>query len=186
MGRSHCNKLFLGEFGVASDPTSLTALNNMLGYMAQHTDVWEGGTYWAGGPWLGNYMYSVEPTDGVDKPQMGVLEQYVSTTIETDGSTSLTEFGGNYYLINAGGTGPELQYQGAPITVGQFGTDVPIGTEQTPSGYDVAFKDSATGLYTVWVTDSSGNFTSFVFTNVAGTNPALEALVSIKTSMATA
>jgi endoglucanase len=45
------NKLFLGEFGVASDPTSLTALNNMLGYMAQHTDVWEGGTYWAGGPW---------------------------------------------------------------------------------------------------------------------------------------
>ena len=47
------NKLFLGEFGVASDPTSLTALNNMLGYMAQHTDVWEGGTYWAAGRLVG-------------------------------------------------------------------------------------------------------------------------------------
>ena len=82
------NKLFLGEFGVASDPTSLTALNNMLGYMAQHTDVWEGGTYWAAGAWWGNYMYSVEPTNGVDKPQMGVLDQYVQKTIEADGSTS--------------------------------------------------------------------------------------------------
>ena len=92
------NKLFLGEFGVASDPTSLTALNNMLGYMAQHTDVWEGGTYWAGGPWWGSYMYSVEPTNGVDKPQMGVLDQYAQRTIETNGSTSLTEFGDDYYL----------------------------------------------------------------------------------------
>jgi endoglucanase len=45
------NKLFLGEFGVASDPTSLTALDNMLTYMQQHADAWQGGTYWAGGPW---------------------------------------------------------------------------------------------------------------------------------------
>jgi aryl-phospho-beta-D-glucosidase BglC (GH1 family) len=170
------NKLFLGEFGVASDPTSLTALNNMLGYMAQHTDVWEGGTYWAAGAWWGPYMYSVEPTNGVDKPQMGVLDQYIQRTIETDGSTGLMEFGGHYYLVNDAGTGPELQYQGAPVTAGQFGTDVPIGAEQTSSGYDVAFKDSSTGLYTIWATDSNGNFTSVVLSNVSATNPALETI----------
>ena len=162
------NKLFLGEFGVASDPTSLTALNNMLGYMAQHTDVWEGGTYWAAGPWWGSYMYSVEPTNGVDKPQMGVLEQYVQTTIEADGSTSLTEFGGNYYLINAVGTGPELKDGGAAVTAG--GSWVPIAAEQTAAGYDVALKLLGANEYTVWSTDSNGNFSSLVFSNVSGTS----------------
>src|ERR1700733_3808952 len=168
------NKLFLGEFGVASDATSLTALNNMLGYMAQHTDVWEGGTYWAAGPWWGNYMYSVEPTNGVDKPQMGVLEQYVQTTIEADGSTSLTEFGGNYYLINAVGTGPELKDGGAAVTAG--GSWVPIAAEQTAAGYDVAWKLSGANEYTVWSTDSSGNYLTTLIPSVPGNSIALEAL----------
>lgn len=70
------NKLFLGEFGVADDPTSLAALDNMLTYMRAHPDAWQGAAYWAGGPWWGDYMYSVEPTGGVDKPQMDVLEQH--------------------------------------------------------------------------------------------------------------
>lgn len=70
------NKLFLGEFGVADDPTSLAALDNMLTYMRAHPDAWQGAAYWAGGPWWGDYMYSVEPTAGVDKPQMDVLEQH--------------------------------------------------------------------------------------------------------------
>src|SRR3954453_21247561 len=33
------NHLFLGEVGVATDQTSLTALDRMLSYMHQHTDV---------------------------------------------------------------------------------------------------------------------------------------------------
>jgi hypothetical protein len=95
--------------------------------------------------------------------------------IESFGSTRLVQVGANYDLDSiSSGTGPELQYQGAPVTVGQFGTDVPIGAEQTSTGYDVAFKDSATGLYTVWTTDGSGNFISSVLANVSGTSPALE------------
>lgn len=70
------NKLFLGEFGVASDSTSLTALDKMLAYMKQHESVWQGATYWAGGPWWGNYMYSAEPNGGTDKPQMSILQKY--------------------------------------------------------------------------------------------------------------
>ncbi len=169
------NKLFLGEFGVASDSTSLTALNNMLGYMAQHTDVWEGGTYWAGGPWLGKYMYSVEPTNGVDKPQMAVLEQYVQTTILANGSAGLTEFGGHYYLVNAAVTGAELEYAGAAVAAG--GSWTPIGAEQVAGGgYDVAWENTSTGQYTVWGTNSNGNYLSNLIPDVSGNSIALESL----------
>jgi endoglucanase len=73
------NRLFLGEVGVSTDQTSLTALDGMLTYIQQHTNVWEGVTFWAGGPWWGNYMYSIEPQNGVDKPQMTILLQHLVT-----------------------------------------------------------------------------------------------------------
>ena len=74
------NKLFLGEFGVASDQTSLTALNNMLDFMEQHPQAWQGATYWAGGAWWGNYAFSAEPnsmSNPVDKAQMTVLVNHI-------------------------------------------------------------------------------------------------------------
>lgn len=77
--RATGNELFLGEFGATSDATSLAALDNMLRYMDDNADVWIGGTYWAAGPWWGDYMFSIEPTsltNPVDKPQMDVLERY--------------------------------------------------------------------------------------------------------------
>ena len=83
-------KLFLGEFGAGSDQASVTALGNMLSYMTQHGDVWQGGTYWAAGPLWGNYMFSAEPSNGVDKPQMTVLEQYEHGTSPTAGTTTPT------------------------------------------------------------------------------------------------
>jgi endoglucanase len=73
------NRLFLGEVGVTTDQTSLTAFDGMLTYMQQHTDAWQGMTYWAGGPWWGNYMFSIEPQNGADKPQMTVLLQHLSS-----------------------------------------------------------------------------------------------------------
>jgi endoglucanase len=80
--RANGKKLFLGEFGVASDSQSLTALNNMLSYMQQNSDVWIGGTYWAGGPWwdANSFGFDIEPSGSagayVDRPQMGVLRSY--------------------------------------------------------------------------------------------------------------
>jgi aryl-phospho-beta-D-glucosidase BglC (GH1 family)/20S proteasome alpha/beta subunit len=172
------NKLFLGEFGVASDPTSLTALNNMLGYMAQHTDVWEGGTYWAAGPWLGNYMYSVEPTNGVDAPQMGVLDQYVTKTIESAGSTSLIEFGTNFYFDNiSSGAAVEFKYSGTPVTANEFAGWSFTAAEQTSTGYEVALHLANTDQYTVWDTDSNGNVVSNATGGiVSGSSSALESL----------
>ena len=72
------NHLFLGEVGVSTDQTSLTALDGMLTYILQHTNVWEGVTYWAGGPWWGTYMFSIEPENGVDKPQMAILLKHLT------------------------------------------------------------------------------------------------------------
>jgi autotransporter passenger strand-loop-strand repeat protein len=80
------NHLFLGEVGVTTDQTSLTALDLMLTYMTQHTDAWQGMTYWAGGPWWGNYMFSIEPQNGADKPQMAILQSHLSSnTSSSDG-----------------------------------------------------------------------------------------------------
>ena len=72
------NHLFLGEVGVTTDQTSLTAFDGMLTYMQQHTGAWQGVTYWAGGPWWGNYMFSIEPQNGTDKPQMAILEGHLA------------------------------------------------------------------------------------------------------------
>jgi endoglucanase len=70
------NKLFLSEFGAGSDSASLTAMQNMLNYMAQNTNVWQGTTEWGGGPWWGNYGFATDPVNGVTQPQIALLKTY--------------------------------------------------------------------------------------------------------------
>ena len=83
------------------------------------------------------------------------------TTIESFGSTSLVQSGGNYFMNPvSGGTGPELSYQGAPVTVGELGAWTPLGAEATSTGYEVAWKNGGADQYTVWQTDASGHFVS--------------------------
>src|SRR5947209_6956898 len=99
-----------------------------------------------------------------------------STVIEAFGSTSLVEVGSNYFLYPVGGSsGPELSW-GTAVVAGQFGAWVPIGAEQTASGYDVAWAVPGANQYTVWATDSSGNYISNLTGVVSGTRTALESL----------
>lgn len=66
---------FLGEFAAANNPTCLEALDDLVGFMGDHPDTWLGWTYWAGGPWWGDDIFAIEPSsDGLDRPQMDVLE----------------------------------------------------------------------------------------------------------------
>ena len=52
--------------------------------------------------------------DGVTGPH--------TTVIEAQGSTSLVQVADDYFLFPVGGSsGPELSYNGAPVTVGEFG-----------------------------------------------------------------
>ena len=84
-----------------------------------------------------------------------------ATVIESSGSTSLTEIGNNFYLYDSTGSGPSLKFRGADFVAGQFGAaDAPIGAEQTASGYEVAWKITGADQYTVWNTDSNGNYVS--------------------------
>jgi 20S proteasome alpha/beta subunit len=100
------------------------------------------------------------------------------TVIEALGSTSLVQVGSNYFLNPvAGGTGPELKYSGAPVTVGEFGAWTFIGGEQTSGGYEVALHLPGSDQYTVWNTDGSGNVISNATGGVvSGTSNALESL----------
>ena len=53
---------------------------------------------------------------------------------------------------------------------------MPIGAEQTATGYDVAWKVAGADQYTVWNTDSNGNYISNIIGVVSGTSTALESL----------
>ncbi len=69
------NQGFLGEFGVSRDPACLRVLHGVLDYLHRNADVWTGWTYWAAGPAWGDYMFTIEPENGEDRPQMLVLER---------------------------------------------------------------------------------------------------------------
>ncbi|MET4331675.1 hypothetical protein ABIB80_007535, partial [Bradyrhizobium sp. i1.15.2] len=89
--------------------------------------------------------------DGV----IGIL----TTSIEAFGSTSLVQVGSNFYMNPvAGGSGPALKYAGSPVVAGQSGGWTPIAVEQTSSGYEVAWRYPGSDQFTIWTTDSSGNF----------------------------
>ena len=100
----------------------------------------------------------------------------VGTAIELSGSTSLLQVGHDYDLENiSSGTGPELQRGGAAVTVGEYAGWALIGAEQVAGGgYDVALKNASTGQYSVWSTNSNGNYLSNLITHVAGNSIALE------------
>jgi endoglucanase len=70
-------KGFLGEFAASQRPECLAALNGMLQFMTEHSDAWLGWTYWSAGAWWPpDYMFSVEPKPGIERPQLKVLQTW--------------------------------------------------------------------------------------------------------------
>ena len=69
---------FLGEFAASRDPACLASLDAMLNVLDRNRDVWIGWTYWAAGPWWGDYMFSVQPKDGHDAPQTAILVHHMN------------------------------------------------------------------------------------------------------------
>ena len=114
-------------------------------------------------------LESIETIFHQDLNHDGVIG-LLTTTIEASGSTSLLQAGSNYLL---GANGPTLKYSGAAYVAGQFSGWLTIGAEATSSGYDVAWKNTSTGLYTIWSTDTNGNFASNLLSNVSGTSASL-------------
>ncbi len=71
-------RAFLSEFGVGANARCLAALDGMLGHMGANADVWLGWTYWAAGPWWGEYIFTLEPRAGVERAQMAVLQKHMA------------------------------------------------------------------------------------------------------------
>ena len=100
-----------------------------------------------------------------------------ATVVESDGSTSLTQIGKNFYLYDSGDTGPVLKYGGSAVVAGPAGTWLPIGVEATAGGYEVAWSLAGADQYSVWNTDTDGNFTSYITSGaVSGSSNVLQSL----------
>ena len=68
----------IGEFAGGNNDQCKTAVKGMLDYLAENTDVWKGALWWAAGPWWGDYMYNLEPPNGVAfTGMMDVLQAYL-------------------------------------------------------------------------------------------------------------
>jgi endoglucanase len=172
------NRSFLGEVGVYPDPndsTSLTAFDGMLTYMQQHTDAWQGMTYWAGGPWWGDYMFSIEPQNGADKPQMAILLQHLSAA--PTGSNPPPPAGttanmilrhdadGQYEIYDIGNNALLAAYQ-----LGMVGTDwqfVGVRPFYGSDAGDMLLRNGSTGGFEVYDI-SNNNITGAAFLGAVG------------------
>jgi endoglucanase len=75
--RQNKMRAFLGEFGVPVAPNAEASLQDMLESMERDKDVWLGWTWWAAGSRWGDYMFTIEPENGKDRPQMAWLEPHL-------------------------------------------------------------------------------------------------------------
>ncbi|KAF8914770.1 glycoside hydrolase [Mucidula mucida] len=63
-------KGFLGEMGAGSNDACISAVYGALCSMQQAGGVWIGFSYWAAGPWWGDYFQSIEPPSGPSVAQI--------------------------------------------------------------------------------------------------------------------
>ncbi|KAE8420567.1 glycoside hydrolase superfamily, partial [Aspergillus pseudocaelatus] len=75
--KTNNKKGFLGEFAGGVNEQCEQAVEGLLSYMSDNSDVWMGAEWWSAGPWWGSYMYSLEPTDGTAySTYLPILKKY--------------------------------------------------------------------------------------------------------------
>ena len=130
-------------------------------------------------------MQSVETTFHQDLNGDGTVGP-LTTAIEASGSTSLVQLADTYFLYALGGTtGPQVSFNGSPVTAGQYGSSwTLIGGEQVGGGYEVAWKTA--DQYVIWNHDSDGAFVSNTLGTMSGGTLALQSLETTSTRISTA
>ena len=69
----------LGEFAGGSNDVCKQAVRGMLASMQEDSDVWLGWLWWAAGPFWGDYIYSLEPGEGIAFTNyLTLLQEFVS------------------------------------------------------------------------------------------------------------
>jgi len=79
--RQHRMRAVLGEFAAPIAPNAEEALQDMLQSMERDNDVWLGWAWWAAGARWGDYMFTIEPNNGEDRPQMAWLRQHLPGSV---------------------------------------------------------------------------------------------------------
>lgn len=71
-------KGIIGEYAGGANSDCLDAVTGMLDALVAANDVWLGAIWWGAGPWWGDYIYSMEPSDGTAYVYyIDTLETYV-------------------------------------------------------------------------------------------------------------
>ncbi len=68
---------FLGEFGGGANATCFAAVEDQLAFIEANASVYLGWSWWAAGPWWGNYFLSIEPGSGGAQQMMPILERHL-------------------------------------------------------------------------------------------------------------
>ncbi|KAG0156972.1 hypothetical protein PDIDSM_4155 [Penicillium digitatum] len=84
---------FIGEFAGGVNADCQAAVEGMLAYMSENSDVWMGAEWWSAGPMWGSYMYNLEPSNGpAYASYLPILEKYfvdsVASIISPSSSSS--------------------------------------------------------------------------------------------------
>ncbi|KAI1337616.1 cellulase [Xylariaceae sp. FL0016] len=62
--RDNGKRGILGEFAGGANSVCESAVTGLADHLADNSDVWMGGLWWAAGPWWADYIYSFEPPSG--------------------------------------------------------------------------------------------------------------------------
>jgi hypothetical protein len=118
----------------------------MMTYMEANSDVWLGWTWWAAGPWWGEYMFTAEPTNlgqpnEADRASLDVLQPHFALAskpgdFNRDGAIDAADFVQWQKTLTQNvriGTGADADHDGVvePTDIAvwqqQFGADAPGG-----------------------------------------------------------
>lgn len=140
-------QLFLGEVG-AADPSlpgqsfALSELQNLIGYMEDHSEAWLGFTLWGAGPWWPqSYAFNINPQGlSTDNPTHDVviaqiLEMFAPTALP---ETTRMEIMGdlqNDVLIGTDASDYMLGKSGKDILIGGKGNDILYGDTEESIAY---------------------------------------------------
>ncbi|WP_310122277.1 glycoside hydrolase family 5 protein [Pseudomonas oryzihabitans] len=144
---------YIGEFGVPDDdPRWLVIMDNMLSYLRQYCIP---STYWAAGPGWGDYKLSVEPINGVDRPQWGVLKKY----LEPGGCRRVGPFNGSSSVSipvdNVGEVSPGVSPDNKQSSVAASSSDL---TQANSTGADSTSRNFDALAYTASYPDLINTF----------------------------
>lgn len=62
--KANGKKGIIGEFAGGVNADCETAVEGMLAYLSENSDVWMGALWWGAGPWWGDYLFAMEPPSG--------------------------------------------------------------------------------------------------------------------------